>query len=1212
MLVSCCSVLFSTFATAYTTNDGTTPNYGVYTYDFLTKDADGNVVDAYPSKAHDVLSNSNSEKGYSYITTLGEGKGIHLAITANKGTTVSNWAQRAFVRDPDVALSLTNSRTTGCYFALENGTTYTMVLKYKLESLDSTNVGTNSSGAAIGIGFWDPQSSTVKQSSLYAQGGCSGETKTIIESAYFNAVQTEWQYLTVTVKPEDLTFTKNEGLAAGDGSITKKYIQIYASNKTANVYPMFHIESLTVVAIDNEYVDTYKVYDETTTDGSLTENVKIATTTYKYDFIKEDGTSAYGTEGAVNHNLLPCGSLTGAGMNIVNKRADYKGVSYVDETGMHIAGYASTSLKTQNWSTRAFVLDDLAISKPSDATNGANYLYLKDNTTYTFILKYKLESLDAAYEIGNVDGTRATASDAATGAYIGIGFLDPDQQITERTVSNTNGSSGKTTMFAGGESPLATAKHTEWQYLTVTVDSNDVNFSKEYTDRLSTKYVNIFVRPSSGEKLVMFHVESLTVIALNNDIVDEYGIEADGTLNYENVTVYNKAEKAAQKINEYNFAFGPFAKYWTTLKYNNPTAADDYTKVDYTTGADALSGYESIVANDDGSITVQPKGSSQRIAFYTGSSFLYKKNYYNNAVFAKANAKYYMEVVFSSDATASTDNSTISICTTTSMIESSNGKFGWGGASPDVFGKLSNIGYSIKPGEKYDHAKVNLVIDMADRSADVGKGLAIYLAGVSATTSPAVTIHSAKIVEVLPEASAIVEYDENDYDFEVIDASAFKGMTLPRPKTTEEGKIGAGWVDNTGKPVSVLPDTDFLQVLYPVYKKEVFDFDKGQGYYDPADKFGKGAYLNTLFPEKYDPVNKENSTNTAIRWDEMFWGKPNPNSPLQWLNSNLSYLSFTLFGDEKVPFELKPNTTYKLSLDYLVYDLGEKAALGMHIRYVSAGQIGNGEGTSIITPTISTVVSEGNDWDKYTIEFTTPDDISDQPYLSLLFHNSGKRFSASDENKFDESYDQVANWGRAYIDNIVVEEISTVGLDANVEKSFSSIRPEDATDAENPVTSALRVSAAISKDVANAAQEIGFIALPTAKATANWYKFDENGKLADKVVSVKVKDTANGLLNTTGEQLKDSEGNVITELTAPKDVPAITGYTSYQLIITGLQKVGVKKAGLRNDAISVVLYTKDNEGNYTYYFANEVSYDMVVTKMALAGDEYDDCLYVVE
>ena len=70
MLVSCCSVVLSTFVSAYTTNDTAgQANYGVYTYDFLTKDADGNVVDAYPSKAHDVLSNSNSEKGYSYITT---------------------------------------------------------------------------------------------------------------------------------------------------------------------------------------------------------------------------------------------------------------------------------------------------------------------------------------------------------------------------------------------------------------------------------------------------------------------------------------------------------------------------------------------------------------------------------------------------------------------------------------------------------------------------------------------------------------------------------------------------------------------------------------------------------------------------------------------------------------------------------------------------------------------------------------------------------------------------------------------------------------------------------------------------------------------------------------------------------------------------------------------------------------------------------------
>ena len=41
MVVSCCSALFSTFASAYTTNDGASANYGVYTYDFGTKDATG-------------------------------------------------------------------------------------------------------------------------------------------------------------------------------------------------------------------------------------------------------------------------------------------------------------------------------------------------------------------------------------------------------------------------------------------------------------------------------------------------------------------------------------------------------------------------------------------------------------------------------------------------------------------------------------------------------------------------------------------------------------------------------------------------------------------------------------------------------------------------------------------------------------------------------------------------------------------------------------------------------------------------------------------------------------------------------------------------------------------------------------------------------------------------------------------------------------------
>ena len=132
------------------------------------------------------------------------------------------------------------------------------------------------------------------------------------------------------------------------------------------------------------------------------------------------------------------------------------------------------------------------------------------------------------------------------------------------------------------------------------------------------------------------------------------------------------------------------------------------------------------------------------------------------------------------------------------------------------------------------------------------------------------------------------------------------------------------------------------------------------------------------------------------------------------------------------------------------------------------------------------------------------------------------------------------------------------------------------------------------KIAADAASEIGFIALPTKKATADWYKFDAAGKLANGALSVKVKDV-NGLGITGHED--------ITELLAPTTVPVADGQKAYQVSITGLQTIGKTGAGLRNDAISVVLYTKDAEGNYTYYFANEVSYDQTMTMYAMGGKD---------
>lgn len=1210
MLVSCCSVVFSTFATAYTTNDGTNPKYGVYTYNFRD-DATGN--SAYHVTAtganinntshndHQTFSQSNcifaSGKNQGQYKSFVDASGMHMTTeyASVMSATSGQWAARAFVRDPDSAISRSNDYNKNCFLAIDadDSATYTFVLKYRIEDLDPDDDSVNAAGVRIGLGFLTQNIN--ESTSLSGKLGSSGMIKMLSANSYVTGLNPTtadvdengnpiWKYLTCTVNSKDLTFT-----GTFENLINKYIVIVGGSNDKVPV--KFHIESLTVAVIDSEYYGVYAPVDKTTTDGSLTENMEITTQNVeKIDFTSADSIAQYTGS---SHSLLACSG--GTTTNLASARDK----SFVDETGLNLATYFKSGTDTSTVDRqRAFVKS----SKSAFSKN--NFVAFNGDlaATYVLTLKYKLTTLDA-----DENGTNSV------GAALGLSFWNPPatSSLTEASLNQKSGAVGISSGLPSGFTSLITSVQDEWQYLTVTVDFTQFALTKK-DNGIDNYYLMIYARSESSDETIRFQIDSLVIMAIESSIVHDYALETDNDKKIVNENAKFVKKQPKSDVNTYEFDFEKFnsAKYKFATQLNKKLT--DNRLGDFITGTDACSGIHATdsVLNPDGSMTFYPTGDGQRVAIYTGDS-VFAYNAYNNAVFAKENTIYRLKATLSCDAISATKYTQVFFALTSSMKESTNGYYGWTGYNTAPLGTAHGI--KVEVGTKVENVTITIELDTSVKTSAVGGAFALGIqADVTSGVAAPVTVSNVVIEEISKSAVIIEEYDGTySENYKLYSATAYKGMTLPRP-ADKNGKYGSHWVNADGVVVTSFPTTAGIYKLYPVYKNHTVDFDSGKGYYDPNNKFpGKWSASAQI---SVDPLGEQGKT---LHFYNYMWKEKTVNGATKyyWSGTNAANVSMTDDPTGDTGIKIKPDTTYKISFKYYVKSLSDACAKNdtyINIYQCASNGIGqdynkillqNGHGLLYFHE-----ITVG--WVDATIEFKTSSaaDTELYPYIDFMIVGgqdiSSNLYDSKEDSEALEEADELLT--NIYFDDFNIYEAV---VENTVEESYSSIRPEDA---ENGITAGLRVSAAISEDVAKAAKEIGFIALPTAKATANWYKFDENGKLADKVVSVKVKDIANGLLNTTGEQLKDSEGNKITELTAPKDVPAITGCTSYQLIITGLQKVGVKKAGLRNDAISVVLYTMDENGNYTYYFVNDVSYDMTVTKMAKAGDYYADCLYVVE
>lgn len=1190
MVVSCCSVVLSTFATAYTTNDGTNPKYGVYTYDFVTKDANGNAIDTYPNQNHDIL-NAGSYKWpgtqdpQSYISISGEEKGLHMTSSYEAKTTTvgaANYMSKTFLRDPDSAISLTNNVDTGCYLVMKRGVTYTFVVKYKVEDITEGNTG------IIGIGMFD-YANTVS-----ATAGAGGTVQVIGFSEARSSVDREWQYYTVSVNADSLSF-KTKGPSDGEmyvvltaGSMTK-----HSSDRgdVSKGYVTFHVESVTVAAVDNKYSSTYGAVDSTTADGSLTENMQIAPKTHVYDFRTASAAKDYA---GAKHNLLSCGPGGGDKDALNNSK-----LSYVDSTGVHMAVYNSTSGGDNNtYRNRMFVKG----SANSISTNNFLALDGAKDKTYTLILKYKLESLDP-----DGDGTKAA------NAQIGLGFWSPSStNITLSSLNQTTGQSGETKGFKNGYSDVFTAPHTDWQYLVTTVNTAELGFgdgtkTSAGNGSITDFYVQIYAKTGNSDKFVMFNIESLTVIALDNATIDLFDVTddtVDGSL----------TEKAKVEYNgyiEYNMDLENFYANNAALKGSSASSNHGYTggtadnSIEYTTfngthGTDYLSGY-TITKNADGSLNIKPTNADQRGFFYTGQTKLsdkldvyggnaqyLRKNAYRNSVVAQTGYTYYFEVILSisvpEDAGAGNRFNIVA------SGLANNYKGTWKSYS-DV-----STAITVNPGETLDHYKYTATI--AGDSYD-GKAF-LFRIDTNKKNTPAgtVTIHSAKVVACPTATADTIVIEESGLDTVVYNANGYKGMTLPRP-ADKNGKLGSHWVDSNNDAVAAIP-TAGLTKISAIYKNHTIDFDSAPGYYAPGNRFA-GEWSRSA-KISADPLD---ATNNTLHFYNYMWASKTVEGEKKYYYSgtNTANVSLTDAIDGQSGIKVKPNTEYTINFKYYVKSLaaGYEDNAWLDIYQSNADGIGQDnpkESTGlppykeVIQGKIFLFTETTDGWVDASITFTTLDEETTAKYPYILFKPVGGQGTLSD-NLYDSKTDpaalaEVDTLTNIYFDDFEFFETVTENAAAD---SYVSIREEIAA---NEQTSALRVSAAISEAAANAASEIGFIALPTKKATDDWYKFDAAGKLANGALSVKVKDV-NGLGITGHED--------ITELLAPTTVPVADGQKAYQVSITGLQAIGKTGAGLRNDAISVVLYTKAKNGNYTYYFVNEVSYDQTMTMYAMGGKD---------
>ncbi len=268
---------------------------------------------------------------------------------------------------------------------------------------------------------------------------------------------------------------------------------------------------------------------------------------------------------------------------------------------------------------------------------------------------------------------------------------------------------------------------------------------------------------------------------------------------------------------------------------------------------------------------------------------------------------------------------------------------------------------------------------------------------------------------------------------------------------------------------------------------------------------------------------------------------------------------------------LKKGNTYRLELEY-AYDATVEGATNLSVGWMhtTMSAAANASLTSSWADgkaICQNVESKGTKSDyKYLDYIFTADDAADGMYLLL-------RFSSTNGT----------NKGTVTIKSakVTVIENNTSTNVAFTSAAKRSIRAESKDGAY--VSAGLRFRGTLTAAQYENAAEVGFIAIPSALIDESkaWFEIDANGNIAN--ANAKKVECTNKVY-ATGTSTRD-----------------------YQLILTNLTQNGANK-DLKDTKFSVVMYTKDANGVYSYYFVKESSYNEVkaayVEKDAANADIY--------
>ena len=205
-------------------------------------------------------------------------------------------------------------------------------------------------------------------------------------------------------------------------------------------------------------------------------------------------------------------------------------------------------------------------------------------------------------------------------------------------------------------------------------------------------------------------------------------------------------------------------------------------------------------------------------------------------------------------------------------------------------------------------------------------------------------------------------------------------------------------------------------------------------------------------------------------------------------------------------------------------------------------------------------------WQRFVFVIDTTDiaDSSEDAYNYLAARYSNIYFAIG-----GNGYNYV------YLDNLTVSVVDpvneAVAPETVADNAAYSIRGATAAEGENLYVSAgLRFKATVDSATKANADEIGFAIIPAKNATADWYKFDAEGKLTGGAL-------------TASAYVKGTKDVIYA-------IDDATGAYTYQMILTGLStKDGKTAYSLR---CSAVMYIKTGD-SYEYLALGEASYTEV-------------------